>query len=855
MPFPNITDYTASVENAASQVVDPVLTNSKPRLRNNRAEKMSGGMAVVFPFQAGTNIYAVKCWLRDLGDMRIHYQKVEAFLRTAGLKYFVEFGFVENGIIANGSFWPILRMKWVSGCSLLEFVDKHHSDAGALRLLAERYLTMSQALHQQGVAHGDLQGSNIKVVGSGSGIEIQLIDYDTLVIPDYYGKPSQTIALPSYQHPRRKASPNYTGKEDYFSELVIYLSLLAVAEKPSLWRKYPKGGADMAEQDRHDKDMLFVAEDFTAAKPTEVFKELYGLSPSVRRLAVILWNYTQAPSIEKVLPLEAVVKLVKEAESASSATRAMTGFERMLESANSGGGNWLDDSTFVTHPRLSSNTRPGQTGNSSGRNFDDWLRDIAPPPPARASDTARQAGTAPSNPTPAESFWPIFLVLGVIAFMMFLAIIVGPHDTGPTPSTASWQDASEQYASAAIREKSGPDASKDSAVTLPSNREGTKKAVDAAGYAVSEEFFPKNMPNPAPYVPILNVPSHRPLPSVPLPNSPSEANLPRQPDFSIYDSSLLRFLRSEHPDWIAGLQQVPRPKYLGRLDIEQHLAVKFIQPDAPQIATTLTWYAQMRVRDEHWQALSPSTDYETKGTLIADFCKRHPASLETLEGVVSTYIEGLNSRRLADLLAIYSDEAVWVERGSKSTDRSKFEGNLGRTYETWPRSRVDVCTAPEVADGSADDMASLQFRTRFRMENSASGKWVEGTRSTRWQLKKVNVWRVVREETSLVTPPYEGVLSSEVQRTATLRVQEPARSGRAREVSPSRLRVVNVASDDLLALRILPDSRARKLADIPFNATGIESAGESQLNGGDIWVPIRWNGVHGWAHGNFLDYE
>jgi len=311
---------------------------------------------------------------------------------------------------------------------------------------------------------------------------------------------------------------------------------------------------------------------------------------------------------------------------------------------------------------------------------------------------------------------------------------------------------------------------------------------------------------------------------------------------------------------MAGLKQIPRPKYLGRLGLEQYLAVKFIPPDAIQTNPALPWYAQMRVRDQQWQALSPSTDYETKGSVIADFSKRYPASLETIEGVVSTYIEGLNSRRLADLFAIYSDDAIWVERGSKSTDRLIFEGNLRRTYETWPRSRVDVATTPEVAEGGADGMTSLQFRTRFRMENPTSGKWVEGTRSTRWQMKKVNAWRIVREETSLITLPYEGSLanamrSGSVNRSTAPRVQEATGTAQARTVTPPRLRVVNVASDDLLALRMLPDSRARKLADIPYDATGIERTGESRLNGQDIWVPIRWNGINGWAHGNFLDYD
>ena len=63
--------------------------------------------------------------------------------------------------------------------------------------------TLSQHLHKLGVAHGDLQGSNLMVEGSGSALNIRLIDYDTLIVPSSYGRKADAIALPSYQHPKR----------------------------------------------------------------------------------------------------------------------------------------------------------------------------------------------------------------------------------------------------------------------------------------------------------------------------------------------------------------------------------------------------------------------------------------------------------------------------------------------------------------------------------------------------------------------------------------------------------------------------------------------------------------------------
>lgn len=345
--YPDISDYTDSVQNAASQVIDPALRNAKPRLKGNKPEMMSGGCAVVYPFQDGGDIYAVKCWLRDIGDLRAHYRLVESFLSSCQSTYFVGFAYVEKGIIAKDQIWPFLRMKWVGGKSVLEFVSANVTDSASLVRLAERYLAMSQQLHRLGVAHGDLQGSNIKVVGSGVGIDFQLIDYDTLIVPAAHGRKAEASALPSYQHPKRGASRCYSGKEDYFSELVIYVSLLAVAEKPTVWSKYPKGDPGMKDEDRHDKDMLFVKEDFLSERPTDVFKELFALSPLVRNLTLVLWNFTRRQTIEHLLPLEEAVRIARDFVNQTSSARRTLGFEDLLISSIGSGGGWLDDSDFV----------------------------------------------------------------------------------------------------------------------------------------------------------------------------------------------------------------------------------------------------------------------------------------------------------------------------------------------------------------------------------------------------------------------------------------------------------------------------------------------------------------------------
>ena len=150
--YPDISDYTDSVQNADVLITDSVLKSAKPRLsRNGAPEFMSGGFAVVYPFQCGGDIYAVKCWLRDIGDLRDHYRRVEMFLDSCQSEYFVDFSYVEKGIIAKDQEWPFLRMKWVGGKSLLEFINANVSSSPAMVLLAGRYLEMSQRVHDKKV--------------------------------------------------------------------------------------------------------------------------------------------------------------------------------------------------------------------------------------------------------------------------------------------------------------------------------------------------------------------------------------------------------------------------------------------------------------------------------------------------------------------------------------------------------------------------------------------------------------------------------------------------------------------------------------------------------------------------------
>ena len=78
-----------------------------------------------------------------------------------------------------------------------------------------------------------------------------------------------------YQHPRRDAQ-HFDAKLDSFSSLVIYLSLLSLAERPSLW------------QEHHDENLIFTKADFADPASSSLFKKIREIGPEHSRLADVL---------------------------------------------------------------------------------------------------------------------------------------------------------------------------------------------------------------------------------------------------------------------------------------------------------------------------------------------------------------------------------------------------------------------------------------------------------------------------------------------------------------------------------------------------------------------------------------
>ena len=300
MPWPTPADYAQAVGGFPHvSLLDSKLKSGKPkRDPTNLLLVYSGGFSTVFPIEVTADIYALRCWTRDIGDGKNRYEKISAYLRQVRLPYFVDFEYVPEGILINGKKYPITRMEWAEGELLRDFIVRNLQNPTIFKTVADEFQKMVAALHKHQISHGDLQNGNILLKKKRTDVEIKLIDYDSLFVPALRGQPSPTPGLPEYQHPARDALSD--EKVDYFSELVIYLSFLSLFEKPNLWTQF-------GDANRVNDGLLFSKKDFENPNQSNIFQELEKLSPDIQQLTATLKDFCVKISIDQLEPLEAIL--------------------------------------------------------------------------------------------------------------------------------------------------------------------------------------------------------------------------------------------------------------------------------------------------------------------------------------------------------------------------------------------------------------------------------------------------------------------------------------------------------------------------------------------------------------------
>lgn len=300
--MPTLPSIRTSIENSQSLVIDSFARKGLFRRdKRGRLVAYTGGFSVVYPFEYNNEVWAFRCWHADLGNLRGHFFTLSAALSKLNLPYFCSFTYVDEGIVVEGKKYPTTRMKWIDGKNLKEYICIHKNDKNKLKNLANNFVKMITTLHKYHISHGDLQHGNILVDDNDN---LFLIDYDSVYVPELQGEADIIKGLKGYQHPKRGDNLLANEKVDYFSELIIYLSILAIAEKSSLVEKY---------QVEDSEQLLFSFEDFKDLENSQVYVDLMQLGGLFPILLKILSDYLNEDDICNLEPFTTLVdKYAKE---------------------------------------------------------------------------------------------------------------------------------------------------------------------------------------------------------------------------------------------------------------------------------------------------------------------------------------------------------------------------------------------------------------------------------------------------------------------------------------------------------------------------------------------------------------
>jgi len=322
---------------------DPDLKTATPALdRLGMPFVTSGQFAYVFKLNtANGKAQAVRCFRGSVGDREDRYQRIDDHLDKVSAPCFVSFEYDPQGIMAVGRRYPIQVMEWIGGFPLDVYLPNVLGRKDMLKFLADQWLKALATLRDGSMAHGDLQHGNVIVDESNS---LRLVDLDGMYVPSMAGWKSSELGHRHYQHPKRTPD-HFDARLDNFSGLVIYLSLIALAGQPDLWKEF------------HDENLIFVKADFENPRSSKLFNKIKAMGGECRTLAEALEKVCS----EDPLRCPSVLELVSAAPSKLPT--------------------WMVNSPAVTVQQATREVKPGQ----------------APPPPV-SSIPLPNSTTSPSQP-------------------------------------------------------------------------------------------------------------------------------------------------------------------------------------------------------------------------------------------------------------------------------------------------------------------------------------------------------------------------------------------------------------------------------------------------------------------------
>ena len=343
MIWPNIGKYNEAIQNPHHNLGDKELRAGHVATKTwGMPLTWSGQFAVVYKIDCpGTGkTWALKCFIQHIPNLQQRYQALAEHLSNVECDYTVPFSYLERGIRVGGKWYPAVKMQWVEGSQLDEFLEQNLDNKAALHWLLKTWLNLAERLAACEIAHGDLQHRNVLIQDGSGRRQLMLVDYDGMCVPKLVGLRPQEEGHKAFQHPQPLQEGTYGLDVDRFSHLVIYTTLYCLRI----------GGKQLWSTFHNEENLLFTENDFKEPARSELFRQLWQLDDDdatalVGRLALAcvrpvecvpaLWEVVTAHGIRPMAPRDhlEVESLLNRRRSGATDSLPGSGLARAVRSA------------------------------------------------------------------------------------------------------------------------------------------------------------------------------------------------------------------------------------------------------------------------------------------------------------------------------------------------------------------------------------------------------------------------------------------------------------------------------------------------------------------------------------------
>lgn len=418
MNWPTHTDYQDAIQNPKNCFDEPDLKAGEPKFDMLGLPRvMSGNFASVYELKTADSRWAVRCFVRQVPGQQGRYARLSQYLASVKMDYLVNFDFILKGILVKGEWYPIVKMQWVEGLPMNQFVEEIYKDRETMLKLAADWRMLVDTLRKYKLAHGDLQHGNVMITPDK---QFRLVDYDGMYAPVFGRGKAPELGHINFQHPRRTGD-FYDETLDNFSAMIVFASFRALAAEPDLFQKFYTGD-----------NLIFLSADFKAPMQSPLLARLKkSPDPIVVQLTEVIEKSCIGP-VEAVPDfgdlmiavdggsLGGVKTKLSAAQTSAPAPAAPLGINELLAKAAQQSG---------TRPVPQYSGRPGTQTGSRPTPAQSGTR----PVPQPAAPTAAQ-----SEGNQGANLWKwVAIGLGVVMLGIILYLAFGrksPPPTAPKPA-------------------------------------------------------------------------------------------------------------------------------------------------------------------------------------------------------------------------------------------------------------------------------------------------------------------------------------------------------------------------------------------------------------------------------------